>query len=198
MTHDDDEAAARAMRQLARWVLRDGVDSDHLDWYMRELLSARLVELPALCRLEAAVMSRCFAGLPAREVASCLYERACRLEQVALPLAASLPLRTCSKVNPAPRAQSADRAGQIRPPAVRAARRASPVPEFIACVVFTFLAAAILLGWPPHAPSRPIGSDDALLRFTAAATCVFTGMLYACEGARLAWRNSRTRRGSCP
>jgi len=70
VTHDHEETAATAMRMLAQWVLRDGIDSDHLEAYMRELLSSRLVELPALCRLEATVTARCFAGLPAREVAS--------------------------------------------------------------------------------------------------------------------------------
>jgi hypothetical protein len=195
MTHDNEEMAARAMRELARSIIHDGIDSDHLDAYMRDLLSARLVELPALCRLEAAAMARSFAGLSAGEVASRLYERARHLEETALPAATSQPARARPKIargsedfatGPA-RDQSLDGPASVR--------RSSPVPEFIGCVVFTILGTAILLGWPHLVPSRPmIGGDDRFLRFAAAVTCVLTGMIYACEGVRLAWHNSRTRR----
>jgi len=52
-----------------------------------------------------------------------------------------------------------------------------------------------LLGWPGTVHARPmIGGDDRLLRFMAAAMCLFTEALYACEGVRLAWRNSHTRK----
>jgi hypothetical protein len=179
MSHDDEEMAARAMRELARSIVHDGIDSDHLDAYMRELLSARLVELPALCRLEAALVARSFAGLSARETALRLYERARHLEETASPAATSQPARA-------------------RPEIARASEAFATGPAFIGCVVFTILGVAILLGWPHLVPSRPmIGGDDRFLRFAAAITCVLTGTIYACEGVRVAWRNSRSGRGPC-
>jgi hypothetical protein len=198
MSHDDEEMAARAMRELARSIVHDGIDSDHLDAYMRELLSARLVELPALCRLEAALVARSFAGLSARETALRLYERARHLEETASPAATSQPARARPEIARASEAFATGPARDQSPDGQASVRRSSPLPEFIGCVVFTILGVAILLGWPHLVPSRPmIGGDDRFLRFAAAITCVLTGTIYACEGVRVAWRNSRSGRGPC-
>jgi len=190
VTCRDEETPAQALRDLARWIVRDRGDSDHLDAYMRALLRDRLIELPASCRLEAKVVVQRFSGLSPREVASHLCKTACSLEQKPPSRFPQWPERPhdaceCSRLDDYSRPRRKDSAPKGRPKA----DRSSFVPEFIGAIAFVIPGVAMLLGWLRPSPSEVRIGDDECLHFAVAATYLLIGMLYACAGARQAWRN---------
>jgi hypothetical protein len=72
---------AEALREMAERILTDDVDIQRLDAYMRELLEARLVELPAVCRREAALLCRSFRRLGSVQLSMLLRQTAEQLER---------------------------------------------------------------------------------------------------------------------
>ncbi len=64
------ESASDALRELAGWLVRDGIDADHLEVYMSQLLHHHLMELHASCRFQAMEVIRQGATLIAAGVAA--------------------------------------------------------------------------------------------------------------------------------
>ena len=182
MTSDDTETDSQALRELARWVIRDGVDSDHLEDYMRGLLGNHLIELHASCRYQAMVVTRCFAGLTAQEVAARLRENARELERTRAALRAStrqkLWHQQTNSASETPRVHPI-RGRRLELPASR--EQLSWVPEFIAAVVFTTLGVS-MFSW---------SCSDPVLRLVAASGYSGLGLIYAELAAVCAtWHNS--------
>jgi len=179
MSGDDRETASQALRELARSIVREGVDGDHLEEYMYKLINKRLIELHGSCRYEVLVAARSLSGLGARDVATHLCNRACELEQIYFAFAPSLP--------PAGRTQTAISATEHR--VIDQTRRPSyevptcrPLPgwfpETIAAIVYTGLGILLL---------RP-ESGNANLRLTAASAFCLLGMINAMVAIHSAWR----------
>ncbi|MDB5293190.1 MAG: hypothetical protein JWL69_4431 [Phycisphaerales bacterium] len=180
MSSDDIETASQALRELARWVIRDGVDSDHLEDYMLGLLNKHLIELHATCRYQAPVVARCFAGLPARDLAAHLCRSACELERTRSALGTLTPRKLPQQpTNPV----SARRRGgpiQGRPSDVpECGHLCSWFPELVAALVFSTLGVLLLKI-----------CDDSALGLVAASGIVCLGLIYTLAAIHLAWRNA--------
>jgi hypothetical protein len=182
MSGDDTETPSQALRELARLVARDGVDSDHLEEYMRRLLSKHLIELHSACRYEARVVALGFTGLDAPDVAGHLCERACELEQNSAALASSASQRWRQQSVRPISIISAIRPIRARPFEVPVRWHLSLwLPQLIAAVVCIGVGVSLLLC---------IECDDSTLRLMAASACGLLGFIYATEGIRSAWRSA--------
>ena len=187
MPGNDVEVSSRALREFARQVLRDQVDSDHLREYVGGLLSRDLIEPPASCRYEAAVLARCFPGMRPREVANHLIESARQLERATTSArSGTAPLRPLPqptiRPNPTARTIRTNHARELGAGAGQAAP--SWYPEAIAAA--SSFAAAIALMW------RDTG--DPALRLMATSLTTFLGILYMIAAIILRRGNTRLRR----
>ena len=181
MSADDIEIASQALRELAQLIIRDRVDSGHLEGYMRSLLNKHLIELHSACRYEAMVVARCFAGLGALDVAGYLCERACELEQTSSAFAASMS-RDLRKI-PMNSVSSYHRFSPIRGrrfefPVSRL--HSSWIPELIAAIVCTAVSIFFLAS---H-------GGDFTLRMMGASGYGLFAFIYANEAVHTAWRNA--------
>lgn len=79
MDLDRQHTDAQALRDFARRLAADNVDSGRLDAYLEELLE-NLIELPAVCRREAAFLSRSFRCLDTPHLCMLLHQAAEQLE----------------------------------------------------------------------------------------------------------------------
>lgn len=70
------ETVSHALRDLADRILRDSVDSDRLEAYVRQLLETHLVELHTACRREVPLLAHCVVKLGPQELATILRETA--------------------------------------------------------------------------------------------------------------------------
>lgn len=191
MCGDSQEAAPQALRELAHWVVRDGIDSDHLDGYMHTLLSDRLVELHAECRLQAIAVVRSCGGLGPRDVASRLCEVAREIERVGPTHGESSEFGFRPRILPAHAMAQADcvaaerRPGDVRHPA----EHASYMPEFIVSILFMAIGMGFLMSWPGALfPRSAAGSSDRILQLAVAVAYSLLGLLSGYEGARrLRW-----------
>jgi hypothetical protein len=172
MTVKETESAPQALRELAGWVIRDHVDSEHLGGYMCRLLNEHLVELHASCRYEAMVVARCFAGLGPMEVASELCRRAWELERTPAAYATCPPWGVRHKASPTGAQGRMTNSIQRRSRAGQACGyRFKWFPELIAATVYT--AVGVWLLW--------FDPGDDLLRLTAAGGFGLLGFISAAE-----------------
>jgi hypothetical protein len=168
-----------ALRELARWILRDGIDCDRLEDYMRSLLDGPLIELNASCRYGAMAAVECCAGLGALEVARYLREIALHLEcenpAVRRPRMLTgchgLPLEVSTKRRLEP-------IQNITSYVLESGSRSSWLPELIASVAF--ITVGILL--------MPAECGNEHLRILAASMYVIVGVTHAGVGIYSAWR----------
>src|ERR1700678_1334730 len=79
-TDEDTISAARALRELARLVADNDIDSAELAEFVRSLLCDQLIELHASCRIEAIRISRSGEERKSAELAKYLRGQARRLE----------------------------------------------------------------------------------------------------------------------
>lgn len=80
MDADREQTDAEALRDLAGRIIADSVDVGQLQDFMRDLLETHLVELPAVCRREAALLARSFQRLRPLQLAMLLRQTASQLE----------------------------------------------------------------------------------------------------------------------
>jgi hypothetical protein len=168
MPDNDTESGPQALRELARWVIRDGVDAKHIEDYMRRLLSNHLIELHASCRCEAIVVARCFADMGSRSVACHLCERAFEMEQTSSLFSASAPRRLKQRA-----VSSIFKRRVFGLPCGEC--RFSLLPEVIAATVYTGVSVLVLRAQ----------CDDSTLCLTAASLYGLLGLLYASAAIRL-------------
>jgi hypothetical protein len=181
MCDTDTETASQALHELARWVIRDRVDNDHLEDYMRGLLSKRLIELHASCRYEAIVVARHFRCLGAREVACHLHKRARELERTSSVFPAYTPWdlrqKAVSSISLHPKV-SPIRTRQAEVPVRR--DLLSWIPEMIASIVCIGVGVSLLY----------VECDDSILHLTAIIGYVILGFIFAIAALHAAWRNA--------
>jgi hypothetical protein len=188
MSGNQQEDAPQALRELAQWVVRDGVDSDHLNGYMHRLLSARLVELHAECRRQAMVLGHRGAGLPPRDVAFRLCQTAREIEQAACH-APSAPSDRCGTPPGVGAMVQVDCDVRRRPRVTQITEHPSYIPEFVVSFLFLIVGLGFLMNWPQAVfPRSAIATSDRILQLTVAVAYIFLGLLSAYEGARrVAW-----------
>ncbi|HXE52161.1 MAG TPA: hypothetical protein VN541_04065 [Tepidisphaeraceae bacterium] len=75
-----EETASDALRAFAGRVMRDNVSSENLHAYVKQLLNVELIELPAVCRHEARMLSDSHLDMRAPELAALLHHWADQLE----------------------------------------------------------------------------------------------------------------------
>ncbi len=168
-----------SLRELARWILRDGIDCDHLEDYMRSLLDGHLIELNASCRYGAMAAVECCAGLGAVDVARYLREIALQIEcensAVRRPRMLTgghgLPLEVPTKRRLEP-------IQNITSYVLESGSRFSWLPELIASVAF--ITVGILL--------MPAEYGNEHLRILAASMYVIVGVTHAGVAIYSAWR----------
>jgi hypothetical protein len=170
MCGDGTKSAPRALRELAQWVLREGIDSDHLEDYMQCLLSSNLIELHASCRYEAMVIARRFAGLGAVDVACHLRQTAFEIERRSLVSGPSIGQNLCCKsIN----VSSKPRGSELIPARLKKISECklqiSSVPELIAAVAFTTVGILLMSD----------GFGDVTLRAMAVSMCGVVVLIYA-------------------
>jgi hypothetical protein len=169
MSSDDEESAAGALRELARWVIRDGVDSDHLEDYVAALLGGNLIELHASCRYEAIILSRTFTGHCPRDVADQLCATASELERDPSKVALSHPVQSRQYSSDPGASGPRVRCTQPRVSKTQEYQCAPPwLPEIIAAFVFTGLFVLCLFS----------DSSDTSLWLTDAAGFGCLGFIY--------------------
>lgn len=187
MSDSDEETASFALRKFAGQVLRDEVDSEHLQEYVDRLLTMDLIELHASCRHEAAVLGRCFPGMDAREVAGYLVERA-RLVESAGPCSSVAAVvaqspRPTSVGCPAARPLGA-KSHHERCELATSSASSSWFPEIMAALAF--IAAAMFL--------LPIHQGDQVLRLMAVGSCGLVGFGYLIAAFALAWHSKHPKK----
>ena len=178
MAGEEIETASGDLRRLASWIIRDGVDSDHLEQYMRGLLNHQLIELHASCRFEAIILARCFASMCPKDVAKHLSELAHELEQTSSNRAGPAQENPQLGVSHLLLPVNANRPVESTPAHGRVRGHLSSwLPEAFAALSCTAISVALL---------QPNGGDAAL-RVTAASGCGFLSILYATEVIRVVW-----------
>ena len=76
-----EETTSKALREFAARILRDDVRSEQLDSYVSRLLNVELIELPAICRREARMLSDARLDMLSGELAALLHHWADQLEK---------------------------------------------------------------------------------------------------------------------
>ena len=81
MDVDRRQTDSEALREMAERILVDDVDIQRLGAYMQDLLETQLVELPAVCRREAALLRRSFRRLGAVQLSMLIRQTAEQMER---------------------------------------------------------------------------------------------------------------------
>jgi hypothetical protein len=178
MIADRIENDSDALRELAGWILRDGIDCDHLENYMRALLAKHLVELSASCRYGAMKAIECCTGLGSMGVAGYFCEMATRIDSRSSPIGQS-SFQSCDRstaFGSAP-ARNSDLDVSV------SSDRFSRLPELIAAVAFTTVGLLLI----------PADGGDVTLRALAASLYLAIGFIHAGVAIHSAWRNAHAK-----
>lgn len=179
---DDTESGSQALREFARLVLRDGVDSHHLEGYVQRLLAKDLIELHASCRYEAIVVCRYFKHLDSRKVAAHLLKRARERELECSSLSATT-LTSTAYIRPSTKSPCGHDKSPLSPNRYSAplihAKRTSWLMELIAAGITAAVGVVLL-------ESR---GGDASFRIASSGAYCTISLIYSCIAAHSIWRN---------
>jgi hypothetical protein len=180
------ESASDALRELAGWLVRDGIDADHLEVYMSQLLHHQLMELHASCRFQAMEVVRQGATLSAAGVAARLCSVADGIDNgnFANELGRTAGRRVSSShVQRRQRPTDSAKAGSDHTSALSGGAL-SWLPEVIGAAAFTTIALLLM----------PSECGDFSLRVMAASMYGLVGLTHAAVAIHSAWQSVHAQR----